>query len=75
MGADVVEVAPAYDSGALSKPHTKRKNPDIFVPAEVTGIAAADIVHDCLSLFLAAAPPEAGTPWTRPVRTKSKDEL
>ncbi|TCD68086.1 hypothetical protein EIP91_011539 [Steccherinum ochraceum] len=35
VGADVVEVAPAYDN------------------AEITGIAAADLVHDLLSMFLA----------------------
>jgi len=35
VGADIVEVAPAYDN------------------AEITGIAAADFVHEILSLFLA----------------------
>ncbi|EGN99986.1 hypothetical protein SERLA73DRAFT_106914 [Serpula lacrymans var. lacrymans S7.3] len=39
VGADVVEVAPAYDH------------------AEITGIAAADIVHDFLSMFLSHEPP------------------
>jgi len=39
VGADIVEVAPAYDN------------------AEITGIAAADIVHDFLSMFLAKEPP------------------
>jgi agmatinase len=39
-GADVVEVAPAYDH------------------ADITAIAAADIVHDFLSLFVSAEPPK-----------------
>ncbi|KAJ7597420.1 arginase family-domain-containing protein [Mycena floridula] len=38
VGADIVEVAPAYDH------------------AEITGIAAADLVHDFLSLFLVVDP-------------------
>jgi len=40
VGADVVEVAPAYDH------------------ADITSIAAADIVHDFLSLFVSAEPPK-----------------
>ncbi|KZT02498.1 Arginase/deacetylase [Laetiporus sulphureus 93-53] len=40
VGADIVEVAPAYDN------------------AEITGIAAADIVHDFLSMFLTQEPPK-----------------
>lgn len=40
-GADVVEVAPAYDH------------------ADITSIAAADIVHDFLSLFVSAEPPKS----------------
>ncbi|KAH9950910.1 Arginase/deacetylase [Amylocystis lapponica] len=58
VGADVVEVAPAYDN------------------AEITAIAAADIVHDFLSMFLTQEPrrrrlriPQPGTNcrgrWTR----------
>ncbi|KAH9937341.1 Arginase/deacetylase [Fomitopsis serialis] len=43
VGADIVEVAPAYDN------------------AEITGIAAADIVHDFLSMFLTHEPPKAPT--------------
>jgi len=39
VGADVVEVAPAYDH------------------ADITGIAAADIVHDFLSMMQLEAPP------------------
>jgi agmatinase len=38
VGADIVEVSPAYDH------------------AEITGIAAADLVHDFLSLFLSPSP-------------------
>jgi len=52
VGADIVEVAPAYDH------------------AEITGIAAADIVHDFLSLFMSGAPP---TP--PPLRENLKHEL
>ncbi|KAH9486323.1 Putative agmatinase 1 [Psilocybe cubensis] len=40
VGADIVEVAPAYDN------------------AEITGIAAADFVHDFLSMFLSKEPPK-----------------
>ncbi|KIM47554.1 hypothetical protein M413DRAFT_15739 [Hebeloma cylindrosporum] len=40
VGADIVEVAPAYDN------------------AEITGIAAADFVHDFLSLLLSKEPPQ-----------------
>jgi len=40
VGADIVEVSPAYDH------------------AEVTGIAAADFVHDFLSMFLTNKPPK-----------------
>ncbi|KAF8204004.1 Arginase/deacetylase [Pholiota molesta] len=39
FGADIVEVAPAYDN------------------AEITGIAAADFVHDFLSMLTTKAPP------------------
>ncbi|KAF9270721.1 Arginase/deacetylase [Marasmius fiardii PR-910] len=40
VGADVVEVSPAFDN------------------AEITGIAAADIVHDFLSMMLSDKPPK-----------------
>ncbi|KAF4612426.1 hypothetical protein D9613_004192 [Agrocybe pediades] len=40
VGADIVEVAPAYDN------------------AEITGIAAADFVHDFLSMFMSKEPPK-----------------
>ncbi|KAJ4002241.1 arginase deacetylase [Lentinula boryana] len=52
VGADIVEVAPAYDN------------------AEVTGIAAADLVHDFLSMFLSDHPPTK-----REARRIQKDEL
>ncbi|EMD41856.1 hypothetical protein CERSUDRAFT_129052 [Gelatoporia subvermispora B] len=52
VGADIVEVAPAYDN------------------AEITGIAAADLVHDFLSMFLSQEPPKA--PATR---NTPRDEL
>ncbi|OBZ68611.1 putative agmatinase 1 [Grifola frondosa] len=52
VGADIVEVAPAYDN------------------AEITGIAAADIVHDFLSMLLAEEPPKAKSTWV-----SAKDEL
>ncbi|KAI0651974.1 Arginase/deacetylase [Trametes meyenii] len=55
VGADIVEVSPAYDN------------------AEITGIAAADIVHDFLSMLLSSEPPTPHSMWgpSRP----SKDEL
>ncbi|KXN88890.1 Putative agmatinase 1 [Leucoagaricus sp. SymC.cos] len=43
VGADVVEVSPAYDH------------------AEITGIAAADFIHDFLSMFLTNKPPKSTT--------------
>lgn len=43
VGADIVEVAPAYDH------------------AEITGIAAADFIHDILSMFLIQRPPKSTT--------------
>ncbi|KAG9314170.1 arginase family-domain-containing protein [Chiua virens] len=53
VGADVVEVAPAYDH------------------AEITGTAAADIVHDFLSMFVSSKPPKTVVlPGARP-----RDEL
>ncbi|KAJ7492081.1 Arginase/deacetylase [Mycena latifolia] len=52
VGADIVEVSPAYDF------------------AEVTAIAAADLVHDFLSMFLSEKPPTS-----RPRRAPPKDEL
>ncbi|KAJ3557113.1 hypothetical protein NM688_g1647 [Phlebia brevispora] len=52
VGADIVEVAPAYDN------------------AEITGIAAADLVHDFLSMFLTKEPPKPHKGWV-----PSRDEL
>ncbi|KAJ7201374.1 Arginase/deacetylase [Mycena pura] len=54
VGADLVEVSPAYDF------------------AEVTAIAAADLVHDFLSLFLSEEPPKARE---RHGRASTRDEL
>ncbi|KAJ6520395.1 arginase deacetylase [Mycena sanguinolenta] len=54
VGADLVEVAPAYDV------------------AEVTAIAAADLVHDFLSMFVSDEPPNS-RPRTR--RAPASDEL
>ncbi|KAI0309502.1 Arginase/deacetylase [Amylostereum chailletii] len=48
VGADVVEVAPAYDH------------------ADITSIAAAEIVHDLIAMMLASAPPKSRDerkPW------------
>ncbi|GAV98757.1 Arginase deacetylase [Lentinula edodes] len=52
VGADIVEVAPAYDN------------------AEITGIAAADLVHDFLMMFLSDHPPTK-----RKARGDPRDEL
>ncbi|KAJ7665091.1 Arginase/deacetylase [Mycena polygramma] len=54
VGADLVEVSPAYDF------------------AEVTAIAAADLVHDFLSLFLSEKSP---TPRADRAAVPVKDEL
>ncbi|KAG7099728.1 hypothetical protein E1B28_001545 [Marasmius oreades] len=53
VGADVVEVSPAFDN------------------AEITGIAAADIVHDMLSMMLSDKPPKSARGRQRNIR----DEL
>ncbi|KAI0669775.1 Arginase/deacetylase [Trametes maxima] len=55
VGADIVEVSPAYDN------------------AEITGIAAADIVHDFLSMLLSSEPPTPHSMWGP--RRPAKDEL
>jgi len=55
VGADLVEVSPAYDV------------------AEVTAIAAADLVHDFLSLFLSDKPPKSRTSSHAP--QAARDEL
>ncbi|KAA1467790.1 Arginase/deacetylase [Dentipellis sp. KUC8613] len=52
VGADVVEVAPAYDH------------------ADITSIAAADIIHDFLSMMMSTEPPKS-----RDERKPWKDEL
>lgn len=56
-GADVVEVAPAYDH------------------ADITSIAAADIIHDFLSLFVSAKPPPQPRPPRGERQLPRKDEL
>ncbi|KZP03877.1 Arginase/deacetylase [Athelia psychrophila] len=48
VGADIVEVAPAYDH------------------ADITGIAAADLVSDFLSMFLSEAAPKPYSSRSRP---------
>jgi agmatinase len=58
-GADIVEVAPAYDHGDFSAAYQQKDNDLIRVrSAEITGIAAADLVHDFLSLLLSKEPPQ-----------------
>ncbi|KAI0639531.1 hypothetical protein C8Q77DRAFT_71137 [Trametes polyzona] len=52
VGADIVEVSPAYDH------------------ADITGIAAADIAHDFLSMLLSSEPPAPHSNWG-----PAKDEL
>ncbi|KAJ7146316.1 Arginase/deacetylase [Mycena epipterygia] len=54
VGADLVEVSPAYDT------------------AEVTGTAAADLIHDFLSMFMSEKPPNSGS---RSHRAPATDEL
>jgi agmatinase len=59
-GADIVEVAPAYDNGDFLHHISTSKNNDLkrVLLAEITGIAAADFVHDFLSLLLSKEPPQ-----------------
>ncbi|PVF93832.1 Arginase/deacetylase [Serendipita vermifera] len=54
IGADIVEVAPAYDH------------------ADITSIAAADIAHELLSLFIVGT---ARKPYHSPARFSSHQEL
>jgi arginase family enzyme len=49
-GADIVEVAPAYDHGEEYSVHSKHSYSS-FILAEITATAAADLVHDFLSLM------------------------
>jgi hypothetical protein len=42
----------------------------LFFTAEITGIAAADLVHDFLSLLTAEAPPKA---WSNTVRPNENE--
>lgn len=71
-GADIVEVAPAYDNGMFVIQLCMLDiNARHWLLAEITGIAAADLVHDFLSMFLTRRPPPA---TTRP-NSHPKDEL
>ncbi|RPD55854.1 Arginase/deacetylase [Lentinus tigrinus ALCF2SS1-6] len=54
VGADIVEVSPAYDN------------------AEITGIAAADIVHDFLSMLLSTEPPTPHNTWPKPAKHRKE---
>lgn len=56
-GADVVEVAPAYDHGGDAR-HSTLMITDEGCIAEITAIVAADIVHDFLSMFMSYEPPK-----------------
>jgi agmatinase len=69
VGADIVEVAPAYDHGllTLSKALLIFSHPS---SAEITATAAADLVHDILSMLMAEAPPKAPRSVLKP-----RDEL
>lgn len=55
-GADLVEVAPDYDHGKCSLAFDLVQFLTNY-SAEITAIAAADLVHDFLSLFLSEVPP------------------
>lgn len=66
---DIVEVAPAYDHGESNCPSYYLGLPVGFT-AEITGIAAADLVHDFLSMLLAGKPPQP-----KQTRVPQKDEL
>lgn len=63
-GADVVEVAPAYDNGVLFSFLLVASMTLNINAAEITGIAAADLVHEMLSLFVTGKAPAswAGSP-------------
>lgn len=59
-GADIVEVAPAYDHGKSRHIALRAHVLILFLPADITSIAAADIVHEFLSLYIASAKPVMG---------------
>lgn len=67
-----MEVAPSYDHGRHTKLNTVRY-PNLMCPilAEVTGIAAADLIHEFLSMMTAGSP----IPAKETVRAAAKDEL
>jgi len=50
VGFDVVELAPAYDTNGMS---SSPDAPDYILrlPAEISAIAAADVVYDYLALL------------------------
>ncbi|KDQ15682.1 hypothetical protein BOTBODRAFT_31566 [Botryobasidium botryosum FD-172 SS1] len=58
VGADIVEVAPMYDSNA-----------------EITSLAAANIVHEFLSMLQEGAPPSSQRPVKSAPRGGTRDEL
>lgn len=67
-GADIVEVAPAYDHGRAVAILLGGSSFDEGCVAEITATAAADIVHDFLSMFVSSKPPKpASLPgmWSR----------
>ncbi len=64
-GADIVEVAPAYDHGEFLNTLVVFCT-EACVVADITGIAAADLVHDFLVAMLTDKPPRVGhigSPW------------
>jgi len=64
-GADIVEVAPAYDNGGHFAPVHLWQLMRISETAEITGIAAADFVHDFLSMFMSKEPPKIPVHWPK----------
>lgn len=71
-GADLVEVAPDYDHGKHLSSAEPRVIPDNCL-AEITAIAAADLVHDFLSLFLSEMPPRPASSMETGI--PARDEL
>jgi hypothetical protein len=66
-----VEVCPAYDHGKQYFPQAYgRPRRELKFVAEITGIAAADLVHDFLSMILSEKPPESPSYFV-----PAKDEL
>ena len=69
-GADVVEVAPAYDHGAFRVMLLSYEQTADTLTADITNIAAADIAQDFMAMMLTAQPPKS-----RDERKPWKDEL